>query len=190
MDQIYTVTFNHHDYPLSIHNLDDDFGIALIDLIHQPQMMRDVAVEANRYINKNIGNDIDIIVTPECRSITLVTALALMNGCEIVMLRKALKTYEENGLYWSVQCKSMTSSHPSNLFLTEEKAALMKNKRVLVLDDVASTGETFIAIHSLLSQVEIKADFFAIFNEDSVKESNFASLPSYYFLKTLPIFTK
>ena len=60
--------------------------------------------------------------------------------------------------------------------------------RVLVVDDVASTGDTFIAIHELLHKGGITADYFAIFNEDSPKESQFALLPSYYFLKSLPIF--
>lgn len=190
MDQTYSVTFNRHQYELPIHRIKPPYGIALMDLIHNPQMMQDVAVEANRYINRNIGNNIDIIVTPECRCITLVTALALMNGCEVVMLRKSVKVYDEAAPYWSVQCQSMTSQEPSRLYLTEKKARLMQGKRILVMDDVASTGETFIAIHNLLALANLKADFFAIFNEDSIKESNFAILPSYYFLKTLPIFSE
>ncbi|OKY54701.1 phosphoribosyltransferase family protein [Megasphaera cerevisiae] len=185
---VWTVCFNHHSYDLPIKKISVSTSIAIVDFIHCVSFMHDVAIEANRYMNHNISNAVDIIVTPECRCVTLATQLALMNGCQLVMLRKSLKAYDHpDTAYCSGPCQSLIALKPSQLYLTQDQAAMMKGKRVLVLDDVASTGRTFIALNKLLCQAGIKADFFAIFDEDSVKDPLFAALPSYYFLRTLPV---
>ena len=64
---------------------------------------------------------------------------------------------------------------------------MMEGKQVLVLDDVSSTGKTLISIHNVLENVNVRASFFAIFDEDCEKDKRLATLPSYYFLKTLPV---
>lgn len=186
-ESAYQVTFNHHLYSLPIRPGAGGVRLVKVDFIHNPLLMRDVAVEANRYLNHNISNEIEVIVTPECRCITLATQLAFMNGCQIVMLRKSLTADEELHPYWSDTYRSHTHNEPVEFYLTEEKANLMKGKKVLVLDDISSTGKTFITIHNILKKIGVQASFFAIFDEDYEKDKGLADLPSYYFLRTLPV---
>lgn len=186
-ESIYQVEFNHHAYTLPVCPGAGGISLVKVDFIHNPYLMYDAAVEANRYMNHNISNHIDIIVTPECRCITLATQLAFMNGCQVIMLRKSLSADEEQRPFWSGTYQSRTHNRPEHLYLTEDKARMMAGKQVLVLDDVSSTGKTFIAIHNVLENVNVRASFFAIFDEDCEKDKQLATLPSYYFLKTLPV---
>lgn len=189
MTETYQVEFNRHVYDLPVQKAADGSSLVQVDFIHRPGFMHDAAVDANRYMNRYISNTIDVIVTPECRCITLATQLAFMNGCQIVMLRKSLLAGEKLHPYWTGTYQPRTHSEPISLYLTEKKATLLKGKKILVLDDVSSTGKTLIAIHELLSKAGINASyFFSIFDDDCEKDIGLASLPSYYFLKSLPYF--
>lgn len=97
-ESTYKVEFNHHVYTLPVYQGAGGSSLIKVDFIHNPYLMHDAAVEANRYMNHNISNHIDIIVTPECRCITLATQLAFMNGCQVIMLRKSLSADEERHL--------------------------------------------------------------------------------------------
>ena len=176
-ESTYKVEFNHHVYTLPVCQGAGGSSLIKVDFIHNPYLMHDAAVEANRYMNHNISNHIDIIVTPECRCITLATQLAFMNGCQVIMLRKSLSADEEQHPFWSGTYQSRTHNGLEHLYLTEDKARMMEGKQVLVLDDVSSTGKTLIAIHNVLENVNVRASFFAIFDEDCEKDKRLATLP-------------
>jgi adenine phosphoribosyltransferase len=82
----------------------------------------------------------DVIVTAEAKSIPLAHALSVEMERPYVVLRKVYKPYM--GVALSAETLSITTGQPQMLFLDEKDHDLLRGKRVLLLDDVISTGST------------------------------------------------
>ena len=83
----------------------------------------------------------DYLITAEAKGIPLVHEMARLKDNQKYMLaRKGPKLYMTNILSVSVQ--SITTAKEQRLYLDGAEAALMKGKRVLIVDDVISTGES------------------------------------------------
>lgn len=82
----------------------------------------------------------DVLVTAEAKSIPLAHALAVATSKPYVVLRKIYKPYM--GAAISAETVSITTGKPQTLYLDEKDHALLKGKRVTLLDDVVSTGST------------------------------------------------
>lgn len=94
--------------------------------------------------------DFDIILTPEAKSIPMAYEMARQSGKPYVVARKAVKVYMRNPL--EVKVTSITTKKEQSLYLGETEVELIKDKRVLILDDVISTGESLNAVRELLKQ--------------------------------------
>ena len=93
----------------------------------------------------------DYIITAESKGIPLAYEMARQAGDQKWFLaRKGAKLYMQN--VFSVEVKSITTDHVQKLYLDGEDAALMRGKRILVVDDVISTGESLLAIEELVKQ--------------------------------------
>ncbi|MDD6050497.1 MAG: phosphoribosyltransferase family protein [Clostridiales bacterium] len=91
----------------------------------------------------------DYIITAESKGIPLAQEMARLNGDEKWMLaRKGVKLYMQNVV--SVEVKSITTSAVQKLYLDGSDAAMMAGKRVLIVDDVISTGESLHALEELV----------------------------------------
>ena len=91
----------------------------------------------------------DYIITAESKGIPLAQEMARLNGDEKWMLaRKGVKLYMQNVV--SVEVKSITTSAVQKLYLDGSDAAMMRGKRVLIVDDVISTGESLHALEELV----------------------------------------
>lgn len=91
----------------------------------------------------------DYILTAESKGIPLAQEMARLNGDEKWMLaRKGVKLYMQDVL--EVAVKSITTEKVQKLYLDGSDAALMKGKKVLVVDDVISTGESLRALEELV----------------------------------------
>lgn len=82
----------------------------------------------------------DLIVTPEAKSIPLAHSLSTVTGLGYVVLRKVSKIYMGETL--QVQTVSITTGIPQTLYLDEKDRERIAGKRVVLLDDVVSTGST------------------------------------------------
>lgn len=82
----------------------------------------------------------DVLVTAEAKSIPLAHALSVVTDKPYVVLRKAYKPYMGEAL--SAETLSITTGRPQTLFLDEKDRDLVFRKRVVLLDDVISTGST------------------------------------------------
>lgn len=90
----------------------------------------------------------DLIVTPEAKSIPLAHALSAVTGRGYVVLRKVSKIYMGETL--QVQTVSITTGIPQTLYLDEKDRQRVAGSRVVLLDDVVSTGSTLEGMRSLM----------------------------------------
>ena len=94
----------------------------------------------------------DVLITAESKGIPLVYAMARQNGeARYLVARKAPKLYMRNIHTTSV--RSITTTGIQTLCIDQDDAALMKGKRVLLVDDVISTGESLRALKQLVEDV-------------------------------------
>lgn len=91
----------------------------------------------------------DYIITAESKGIPLAQEMARLNKDSKWMLaRKGVKLYMQNVV--CVEVKSITTSAVQKLYLDGNDAEMMRGKRVLIVDDVISTGESLHALEELV----------------------------------------
>lgn len=93
----------------------------------------------------------DYLISAEAKGIPLVHEMARQAGDEkYFVARKAPKLYMRN--IFQATVKSITTANQQTLYLDGNDAALMKGKRILLVDDVVSTGESLAALENLVEQ--------------------------------------
>lgn len=128
--------------------------------------------------------DFDVIITPEAKSIPIAYEMARQSDKPYIIARKGLKVYMRNPL--DVSVTSITTKNEQHLFLGETETSLLKNKRVLIVDDVISTGESLIAVRKLVSEAGGKEVAACAF----LAEGDAAERDDIIFLEKLPLFFK
>ena len=125
----------------------------------------------------------DVMITAESKGIPLICEMSrLQNNERYVLARKAPKLYMKNVL--TVEVNSITTDHKQTLCLDGADAEYMKGKRVVILDDVISTGESLRAMEGLLAQVGCEiVGRMAILAEGEAAERD-----DLIFLEKLPLF--
>jgi adenine/guanine phosphoribosyltransferase-like PRPP-binding protein len=94
--------------------------------------------------------EFDALVTAETKSVPLVYQLALMTGKPWVVLRKDRKPYMGETL--SAETVSITTGRPQTLYLDEKDRTLLAGQRVVLVDDVISTGSTIDGMRAVAAQ--------------------------------------
>ena len=95
--------------------------------------------------------DYDYLITAEAKGIPLAHEMARQSGAEKYFLaRKGPKLYMTGVFESSV--KSITTAKEQKLYLDTADAELMKGKRILIVDDVISTGESLLALEKLVEK--------------------------------------
>ena len=95
--------------------------------------------------------EFDYMVAPEAKAIPLIHEMARQSGRnEYFLVRKKKKAYM-NGVFETVD-KSITTEGEQKLYMDGADAAKMKGKRILILDDVISTGGSISAVENLVEQ--------------------------------------
>ena len=93
----------------------------------------------------------DVLITAESKGIPLICEMARLNGnARYVLARKSPKLYMRDVL--SVVVRSITTDHEQTLCLDGSDAEYMKGKRVVIVDDVISTGESLRALETLVER--------------------------------------
>ena len=98
-----------------------------------------------------IAPDHDVMITAESKGIPLIHEMARQKGeNRYILARKAPKLYMKDVLKCEVQ--SITTEASQCLYLDGADVAFMKGKRVLIVDDVISTGQSLHALEELVKQ--------------------------------------
>jgi len=98
-----------------------------------------------------IAPEHDVMITAESKGIPLLYEMARQAGeNKYILVRKAPKLYMKEVV--ATEVKSITTAKTQTLYLDSEDMEYMKGKRVLIVDDVISTGESLRAIETLVEK--------------------------------------
>ncbi len=126
----------------------------------------------------------DIIITAESKGIPLAYEMSRQTGKKYIVARKSIKLYMKNPI--GVEVQSITTSARQMLYLDSNDILELKGKKVLIVDDVISTGES---INSVVNLVE-KAGGIVVGKAAVLAEGDAADRKDIIFLEKLPLFFK
>lgn len=127
----------------------------------------------------------DIMITAESKGIPLIHEMARQNGeNKYVLARKAPKLYMKD--LFTVEVDSITTDHKQVLCIDGEDKEAMNGKRVVIVDDVISTGESLKALETLVEKAggEIVAKMAILAEGDAIDREDIT------YLAPLPLFFK
>ncbi len=147
--------------------------IALLNILGDTPLVRASAHELAKRLE---GLGYDVLVTAEAKSIPLVHTLSEETSKPYVVLRKSYKIYMGETI--QVETVSITTGKPQTLYLDAKDRELVNGSRVVLVDDVVSTGSTQQGMRALMEKAgaEVVAEA-AIFTEgDEAKWKNIIAL--------------
>lgn len=126
----------------------------------------------------------DIIVTAESKGIPLAYEMARIGCRNYVVARKGIKAYMTDPIH--VDVKSITTEQVQRLYLSSSDCENLKGKRILIVDDVISTGESLAAIEELLHRIGGKV----VGKACVLAEGDAKARQDIIYLEPLPLFFK
>ncbi|MBQ2794329.1 MAG: adenine phosphoribosyltransferase [Clostridia bacterium] len=127
----------------------------------------------------------DVIITAESKGIPLGYEMCRLSGKNrYVLARKSVKLYMKDVVKCETQ--SITTSEKQTLYIDGEDAAFMKGKRVLIVDDVISTGGSLLSLENLVLQAggKIVGKMAILAEGDAIDRKDII------YLEPLPLFDK
>ncbi len=148
----------HQTYAIEIAGLKRDLRlfeikpglrIAILNILGDTELVQACARELGTKLN---STKFDVLVTAEAKSIPLAYALAVEMNKPYIVLRKTYKPYMGDAL--KAETLSITTGQSQILVLDEKDREFMKGKKVLLVDDVISTGSTLQGMKMLMAKAE------------------------------------
>ena len=126
---------------------------------------------------------VDYLITAEAKGIPLVQELARqLDMKRYFVARKSIKPYMDEPLV--IEVYSITTQTKQLLCLSREESDMIRDKRILIVDDVISTGESIKAMESLVK----KAGGKVVGKAAILAEGDSAKRKDIIFLEELPVF--
>jgi adenine phosphoribosyltransferase len=147
--------------------------IALLNIIGDTELVR----AASHELAKQLASiQYDVLVTAEAKSIPLIHVLAEETSKPYVVLRKSYKPYLGDAL--SAETVSITTGKPQTLYLDAKDRELVAGGRVVLLDDVISTGSTQQGMRAVMEKAgaEIAAEAAILTEGDEAKWAHIIAL--------------
>jgi adenine phosphoribosyltransferase len=119
--------------------------IAVLNILGDTELVQASALALQQALDSTA---FDLIVTAEAKSIPLAHALSVLTGKPYIVLRKTYKPYMGEAV--QAETLSITTGKPQVLILDEKDREQVAGKRVLLLDDVISTGSTLAGMRKVL----------------------------------------
>ena len=126
--------------------------------------------------------EFDYIITAEAKGIPLAHEMSRQSGKKYFVARKKPKLYM-TGVFDAI-VNSITTEGEQHLYLDTAEAEQMKGKKILIVDDVISLGESLKAVQTLVNQAEGEI----VGNMTILAEGDAAKRDDIIYLEYLPLF--
>ena len=178
MDKSYKMNIAGLDRDLPLCKVTDDLYIGAFVIFGDPEL---TVASAKALLEK--APEYDYLITAEAKSIPLIHEMARQNGNQrYIIARKYPKLYMRDIL--TAKVHSITTDKEQVLYLDGNEASLMNGKRIAIVDDVISTGESLHALEELVKMAggNIVARMSILAEGDATKRSDII------YLEELPLF--
>lgn len=128
--------------------------------------------------------EFDVILTAESKGIPLAYEMSRQCGKKYLLARKSSKLYMKEPV--KVDVKSITTSRVQTLYMDKDELLYLNGKRVLLVDDVISTGESIAALENIVAQTTATI----VGRATVLAEGDAAKRDDIIFLEPLPLFFK
>lgn len=164
---------------LPILNISDKLAIAGFVILGDVELV----TRAAKGLVKKLPHEADFVMTAETKGIPLAAEVAKNLGhSRYLVARKSVKAYMYNSIW--VDDESITTKGKQRLYLSEEDVNRIKGKRIILIDDVISTGGSMKALNDLAK----KAGAIVVSQAAILAEGEAAKRKDIIFLKELPLF--
>ena len=149
----YDITLAGVKRSLKLFEVAPGLRIAVLNILGDTELVEACATELAKMLE---DKDYDVMITAESKSIPITHALSVRTGKPYIVCRKSYKSYMGNAIRST--SNSITTQSDQTLILDEKDINLVKGAKVLIVDDVISTGSTLKAMESLLEQAGAQPD--------------------------------
>lgn len=179
MDKFYTVDIAGVKRDLLRCAINEKLDIAAFNMFGDVEITVHVAAELLKKLP-----EFDYIVTPEAKSIPLAYEMSRQSGKKYFVARKKEKIYMKDPV--AVEVKSITTNSVQRLIFDSRDGEEIRGKRVVLLDDVISTGESIAAVEALAQ----KFDCNIVAKAAVLAEGDAALREDIIFLAVIPLIEK
>ena len=176
MDEFYTLQVAGLTRKLPVCRLNEKMSIAAFIMFNDVELTIACAKEL---LAK--APEFDVLVTAEAKGIPLAYEMSRQSGKPYITARKGVKLYMKNPV--KIDDQSITTANKQTLVIDQSDIDQMNGKRLLLVDDVISTGGSMHAIEALVSKSSG-----TIVGRCAVLEGDAAERKDIFFLQTLPLF--
>ncbi len=174
----YTIDIAGMKRDLRLYSIGPDTKIAAFIMFGDVEITKHTAAKL-----LEIAPEFDYIITSEAKSIPLAYEMAFQAGMnDYIVARKSLKVYMENPV--GVELQSITTQNVQTLYLGDSDVDKIRGKRILIVDDVISTGESLAAMEKLVTA----AEGIIVGKYSVLAEGKAADRDDIVFLEKLPLF--
>jgi adenine phosphoribosyltransferase len=162
---------------LPLHWVDEHTGLYSFVLLGQVDWVRACATSLMEAVDDALdGEGVDIIVTPEAKAITLAYELCVrMSLEEFVVARKSRKLYMVDPVH--VPVNSITTATEQELWFGQGALSRLRGKRIMIVDDVISTGATMQALFDFLHSIDCTIAVVACALTEGEERDSFEGVP-------------
>ena len=177
---VYSINIAGLKRNLRLFEIKPGLRIAILNILGDTELVEACAKELGKKL-KDV--QFDVLVTAEAKSIPLAHALSVETKKPYIILRKMYKPYMGDAL--RAETLSITTGQPQILILDEKDRDVIKDKKVIILDDVISTGSTLQGMRMVLD----KAGATVVAEASILTEGERAQWTHIISLGHLPLFT-
>ena len=178
LKQTYTMEIAGLKRELTLYPVSETVSIAAFIMFGDVEITKKCAEELLKRAPEH-----DILITAESKGIPLLYEMARQeNADNYIVARKAPKVYMEDIITTAVD--SITTANSQTLCIGKTEIDAIKGKRVLIVDDVISTGESLAAVEMLIE----KAGGNIVGRMAVLAEGDAANRDDLIYLETLPLF--
>ncbi len=178
MKEFYPITIAGLNRELKLCPLNENLYIGAFIIIGDPELTEKAATELLKK-----APEYDYILSAESKGIPLAHEMARQNGdAKYMVARKSVKLYMSDVL--DVTVNSITTAKTQHLYIDGADAELMRGKKVLIVDDVISTGESLRSLEALVNETGAKI----VGKMAILAEGDAADRHDIIYLEKLPLF--